>query len=403
MLFLVNVVAGLRPRPPPSARTLAGQLTPANMEHFDGHLSVDPTIRVRGACPHDCPDTCGIWTDVTCRTAGPSASAANWNTRSRRAGSAPRCGPTSTASTIPTACSIPCGASDRRAAAQWERITWDAAIAEICWALAAHHRRARRRGHPAVLLQRHARAGAERRRGGAAVQPPRRQRVAAHDLRRRRQRGRRGDARRANGRPIRATCATRKLVLLWGHNPASTTRTSCRCCVEAQRDGATSSSSIRAARSDGAFSRRAHPPAPGHRRRAGARTRCTSSSRKACTTRPGWEPTPSAGAQLRERAADYPPERVAEITGLAADDNRRAGAPLRDDQAGAAEDSRTASSGTATAARQCAPCCVWPAVTGNIGTRRRRRLLQHERLRRLGRRRDQPRRRMSADRRASST
>ena len=70
---------------------------------------------VRGACPHDCPDTCAML--VTVEDGRASRSAAPTTIRRRRACCARRSAATSTAPTRRTACCTRCGASAARAPA----------------------------------------------------------------------------------------------------------------------------------------------------------------------------------------------------------------------------------------------------------------------------------------------
>ena len=77
--------------------------------------TIPATRVVKGACPHDCPDTCATLTEVRGRWPGGALQRRRRSIPSRRAGSAPRCAPTWSASTIPTGCNTRCGASARRA------------------------------------------------------------------------------------------------------------------------------------------------------------------------------------------------------------------------------------------------------------------------------------------------
>ena len=88
---------------------------------------------------------------------------------------------------------------------------------------------------------------------------------------------------------------------------------------EAQRNGAYVVVIDPAPHHDRALGRPAHPTASGDRRRAGARPDARHLLREGFTTKPGCEPTQHRLARAARRAAEYPPERVAAITGFGAE------------------------------------------------------------------------------------
>ena len=217
-------------------------------------------IVVRGACPHDCPDTCATITEVQ-RWARRHASTPTLITRSRRAGSAPRCGPISSMSITPTG-SVPAAprrTEGRRAMGahhlgrghRRDRHRWKAIIAEYGAAAILPYSYSGTLG----LLQN----GRQQR---AALEPHGRQRAGALDLRRGGRGG--GHERRSAraGRPTPPISLHSKLVLIWGHNPASTGPHFMPVLREAQRRGAYVVV-IDPRRTHGrALGRSAHPPRP---------------------------------------------------------------------------------------------------------------------------------------------
>ncbi len=135
-------------------------------------------LLVRGACPHDCPDTCATITEVRDgRAVRFYADAAHpvtdgWLCAKVR--------PYLERVYRPTGCSIPCAAWDRRAAMR-RRIgsasggTRPSARSRTRWRRIIAEDGAR--GDPAVLLQRHARPAAEPRRQPAALESHGRERA----------------------------------------------------------------------------------------------------------------------------------------------------------------------------------------------------------------------------------
>ena len=290
---------------------------------------------VRGACPHDCPDTCATVTEVRdgravrfsadpehpvtqgwlCAKVRPYLERVYHPDRLlyplRRVG--PKGGGPLGAHRL--------GRGDRR-----DRRP-----------LAGDHRRVRRGGHPALLLQRHARPGPARRHQRAALEPHGRERAGALDLRRG---GGAGGAERRYGArwaPDPRDVLHSRLILIWGHNPASTGPHFMPILREAQRRGAyvvviDPRRTLTARSAD-----RAHPAAPGDRRRAGAGPDARALRRGAARRALAGGEHRSAGAscasarrRIRRSACggDHRP---------AGRDDRGAGAALRHDQARAAQ------------------------------------------------------------------
>ena len=67
-----------------------------------------------------------------------------------------------------------------------------------------------------------------------------------------------------------------------------------------------------------------------------------------------------------ERAAEYSPERVEEITWVPAEQDLRGGSPVREDQTGEPLSGGSPWSTHPIACRPCAPWAFCPAITGNI-------------------------------------
>ena len=147
--------------------------------------------------------------------------------------------------------------------------------------------------------------------------------------------GRQADPRRAAG----ARSAGRRAQqarLIWGHNPASTAPHFMPLLREAQRNGAyvvviDPRRTITARSADLHIAPR--PATDG----ALALGLMHVLFAEGLTTRRGCEPTPIGWRELRDRAAEYPPERVAAITGLERRDDHRPGPSLWNHQAGAAQ------------------------------------------------------------------
>ena len=206
-----------------------------------------------------------------CAMAARSASTAIPIIPSPGAGSAPRCVPIWTASTLPTGCNIRCAASGAKGSGEWARITWDDAIGEIAerWqAIIAEHGAAAilpysfsgtlgllQGGVASIRLwNRMGVSGLERSICGAAAETAVKMTL--------------GGRLAPDARDVRHS----ELIVIWGHNPASTVaplhalparRAARRRLRRRHRSPA---------HDDRALGRRAPAAAPGHRRRAGPRT-----------------------------------------------------------------------------------------------------------------------------------
>ena len=228
--------------------------------------STSKRIVVRGACPHDCPDTCATLTEVHDGDGARALLRATPTTRSRSGWLCAKVRPYLDHVYHPDRLLHPL----RRVGPKGARRVASASpgTRPSPRSLAAGRRIIAEYGAAAILpysLQRHARPGATARRQRAALEPHGRERAcsARSAARRRRRRSRRRSAR--AGRPTQRTSLHSKLILLWGHNPASTGAAlhAVPARGAAQRR-ATSSSSIRAAPSPRArptsTSRRARRP-----------------------------------------------------------------------------------------------------------------------------------------------
>jgi anaerobic selenocysteine-containing dehydrogenase len=140
---------------------------------------------VRGACPHDCPDTCALQVTVqggrVVRVAGdpdhPTTHGALCTKVSRYA----------ERSYHPERVLQPLRRVGPKGSGRFEPLGWDEALDTIASA-AAGHCRARPAGHPALQLCRHHGPGAGRRHGRALLQPAGRVAAGPHHLRQRRRR-----------------------------------------------------------------------------------------------------------------------------------------------------------------------------------------------------------------------
>ena len=128
-------------------------------------------LQIRGACPHDCPDTCGVITTVEGGRAVDFRGDPDHPVT--RGWLCAKVRPYLDHVYHPDRLLYPLARVGPKGGGQWRRISWDEAIDDDPLALARDHRPARGRGDPAVQLQRHARAGADDRRVGAVLEPPR--------------------------------------------------------------------------------------------------------------------------------------------------------------------------------------------------------------------------------------
>ena len=302
-----------------------------------------------------------------CATGARCSSPPTRTIRSRRAGSAPRCAPIWSMSTIPTGCNIRCAASAPKAPASGSASPGTTPLARSP-PLAGDHRRVRRRGHPALLLQRHARPRPEHSLRRAPLEPHGRQRTATLDLRRGGGGGGAGDLG-ARWAPDPADVAAQPADPHLGTQPRQH-----RAALHAAAARGAAARRLRrrdrsAPHHHRALRRRAHPAAPGHRRRAGARP----------DARPLRRGTPRrglAGGEHRSAGASCataPPNIRRSVSPRSPasqrrDDHRRSRAAMgRPSQR--CSSSPTACSGMAMAARRRARSACLPAMVGQIGVR----------------------------------
>jgi anaerobic selenocysteine-containing dehydrogenase len=272
-------------------------------------------IVVRGACPHDCPDTCATLTEVDTATGRAVTFSADPNHPITQGWLCAKVRPYLDFVYHPDRLQTPLRRVGPKGAGEWERISWDEAIAEIAsrWqAIIAEY------GAAAILpysysgtlglvqlkvsnerlWSRMGASGLERSICGAAAEAAVQATLGA---------------RRA---PDPVDILHSKLILLWGHNPASTGPHFMPLLREAQRNGAyvvvidprrtitARSADLHIAprpATDGAL-------ALGLMNVLFAEGLHDEAWLEANTI--GWR-------ELRDRAAEYPPERVAAITGLA--------------------------------------------------------------------------------------
>ena len=239
-------------------------------ESLRGMIDSMPERVVKGACPHDCPDTCAMLTTVDEDGPRDRRSAAIPSTRSPPASSAARSPTTSTASTRPTASSQPLIRTGAKGDGEFRRASWDEALDARGRRAARGDRRARRRVGAPLQLHGHP--------GGA---PGRLDRAPADE---RDRRDASSCARSAPPPGSPASVATQgvspevdpeewphaRYLLVWGWNPMSTAPHLWRKLLDARRNGA------RLCVVDPFRSRTARVadehlrPLPGHRRGAGA-------------------------------------------------------------------------------------------------------------------------------------
>jgi anaerobic selenocysteine-containing dehydrogenase len=280
-------------------------------------MSASPTAKrivVRGACPHDCPDTCATLTEVDSATGRAVRFSADPDHPITQGWLCAKVRPYLEHVYHPDRLQYPVRRVGPKASGEWERITWDEAIAEIAsrWqAIIAEH------GAAAILpysysgtlglvqlkvcnerlWNRMGASGLERSICGAAAEAAVQATLGARLA------------------PDPTDILHSKLILLWGHNPASTGPHFMPLLREAQRNGAyvvvidprrtitARSADLHIAprpATDGAL-------ALGLMHVLFAENLHDEAWLEANTV--GWR-------ELRDRAAAYPPERVAAITGL---------------------------------------------------------------------------------------
>jgi anaerobic selenocysteine-containing dehydrogenase len=271
-------------------------------------------IVVRGACPHDCPDTCATLTEVDTATGRAVNFSADPDHPITQGWLCAKVRPYLEHVYHPDRLHYPLRRVGPKGAGEWERITWDDAIAEIAsrWqAIIAEY------GAAAILpysysgtlglvqlkvsnerlWNRMGASGLERSICGAAAEAAVQATLGA---------------RRA---PDPADILHSKQILLWGHNPASTGPHFMPLLREAQRNGAyvvviDPRRTITARSADLHVAPR---PATDGALALGLMN-VLFSERLADEA---WLEANTIGwRELRDRAAEYPPERVAAITGL---------------------------------------------------------------------------------------
>ena len=276
-----------------------------------------PTIRVRGACPHDCPDTCAIWTDVDPRDGRAVAFGGELEHPITQGWLCAKVRPYLDRVYHPDRLLYPLRRVGPKGSGEWQRISWDAAVAEICgrWqAIIAEH------GAAAILPYSY--SGTLGLLHNVVSAARLFNRMGASGLLR-------SICDAAATAAVEATLGARwapdprdvrhsKLVLLWGHNPASTNPHFVPLLREAQRDGAwvvviDPRRTLTARSADEHIQPR---PATDGALALGLLHVIFAENLHA----EAWLEANSVGwRELRDRASDYPPERVAEITGVPAE------------------------------------------------------------------------------------
>ncbi|HEX9056632.1 MAG TPA: molybdopterin oxidoreductase family protein [Ktedonobacterales bacterium] len=279
------------------------------------HLTADDTHLVRGACPHDCPDTCATVTEV--RDGRAVRFYADNDHPITRGWLCAKVRPYLERVYHPDRLTRPLRRTGPKGEGQWEAITWEEAIAEIAarWQriIAAHGPAAilpysysgtlglvQLRVCDARLWNRMGASGLERSICGAAAETAVRATFGARWA------------------PDLSDLVHSRIILLWGHNPASTGPHVMPFIREAQRKGAYVVV-IDPRRTITARSANEHiqpRPATDSALALGLMHVLFAEGLHdeawlTANTR-GWR-------ELRERAAAYPPERAAAITGVAAD------------------------------------------------------------------------------------
>ncbi len=275
-------------------------------------MTSSETLFVRGACPHDCPDTCATITEV--RDGQAVAFYADHDNPITQGWLCAKVRPYLERVYHPERLHYPLRRVGPKGSGQWQRIGWDEAIAEI-----TQHWQAIMADYGAAAILPYSYSGTLGLVQNAACQYRLWQRMGVSGLER-------SICGAAAERAVNATLGARmapdprdilhsKLIIIWGHNPASTSPHVMPWLRQAQKDGcyvvvidprrtktarsADEHLQIRPA-TDGAL-------ALGLMHLLVAEGLHDEAWLQAHTV--GWN-------DLRERLRDYPPQRVAEITGL---------------------------------------------------------------------------------------
>jgi anaerobic selenocysteine-containing dehydrogenase len=294
-------------------------------------MTADPgVIRFRGACPHDCPDTCATITEVQggravrfyaekqhpvtqgwlCAKVRPYLERVYHPERLRYP--LRRVGPKG-----PSTHSTGSGQAGSGQAGRWERISWDEAIAEI-----AARWRAIIAEHGAAAIQPYSYSGTLGLLQNAITAARLWNRMGASGLER-------SICGAAAEKAVEATLGARlapdpadvlhsKLVLIWGHNPASTGPHFMPLLRQAQKRGAyvVVIDPRRTLTARGADEHIRPRPATDAALALGLMHVIFAEN----LHDEAWLEAHSVGwRELRQRAGEYPPERVAEITGVPAE------------------------------------------------------------------------------------
>jgi anaerobic selenocysteine-containing dehydrogenase len=271
-------------------------------------------IVVRGACPHDCPDTCATLTEVDSATGRAVKFSADPNHPITQGWLCAKVRPYLEHVYHPDRLQYPLRRVGPKGAGDWERISWDQAIAEIAlrWQeIIAEYGAAAIQPYSYSgtlglvqnkvcaerLWNRMGASGLQRSICGAAAEA-----AVTATL----------GARRA---PDPADILHSKLILLWGHNPASTGPHFMPLLREAQRNGAyvVVIDPRRTITARSADEHIAPSPATDGALALGLMNVLFSEN----LHDEAWLEANAIGwRELRDRAAEFPPERVATITGL---------------------------------------------------------------------------------------
>ncbi|MEN9938449.1 MAG: hypothetical protein RLZZ387_5028 [Chloroflexota bacterium] len=275
---------------------------------------VTPTL-IRGACPHDCPDACATLTEV--RDGRAVAFYANREHPLTQGWLCAKVRPYLERVYAPDRLTYPMRRVGAKGAGGWERITWDEAVAEIAsrWkAIIAEHGAAAILPYSysgtlgmlqmgvasARLWNRMGASGLERSICGAAAEMAVEATLGARWA------------------PDMADVLHSRLVLIWGHNPASTGPHFMPFLRQAQKQGAhviviDPRRTLTARSADEHI--RPRPATDG----ALALGLIHVIFAEGLHDEPWLEAHSLGWRELRQRASEYPPERVAEITGVTAE------------------------------------------------------------------------------------